>query len=307
MFRRENILYFPGCTGNCKYPDGFKLYQDVFSKLGIKFFTLEAKDYVCCGLEVWEAGYDAEARRLARRNFDMFYEGGYNKIITTSPECYKMFVEDYPKILPEWNIEVINVWGLILKRIKKKHWLIKNKAMETVTFHDNCYLGRHLGIYDAPREILEAIGYEIKEMDNFKEDSFCCGSCGGLKFSNPELADKIAKERVLQAKRIRAKKIIVIGFDNYDILKKNIGDSGIEVLELSEVLANALGIRMFEEKGISEEPIEGEEVILRVKDVDSFKKNILVETKSNMRLREELKEEDYYDGIDSEENWRDVG
>ena len=50
--------------------------------------------------------------------------------------------------------------------------------MEVVTYHDSCYLGRNCGIYEVPRNILKLIGYQIKEMDNSKENSFCCGSCG---------------------------------------------------------------------------------------------------------------------------------
>ena len=164
--------------------------------------------------------------------------------------------------------------------------------MDFVTFHDNCYLGRYCGIYNAPRKILELIGYEVKEMDNSKENSFCCGSCGGLIFSNPDLANKIAKERVLHAKRIGVKKMVVVGFENYDLLKKNIGNSGVEILEFSDVLASALGIGVDK---FDDEPIEEEEKILDVN--EASEKKVLAETKANMRLREELKDEDYYDGF----------
>ena len=73
--------------------------------------------------------------------------------------------------------------------------------------------------------------------------------------------------------------MIVVGFDNYGLLKNNIDNTEIEVFELSDVLANALGIKKIE---VLEEPIEGEE-------------RILLETKANIRLQDELKEEDYYD------------
>ena len=69
---------------------------------------------------------------------------------------------------------------------------------------------------------------------------------------------------------------------------------------MSEVLAHALGIKAFEEKGISEEPIKGEEDVLEI--VREGEVKILDEAKANMRLREELKEEDYYDGS-GDEKW----
>jgi len=317
-FGESETLYFPGCMGFSKHRDKVELYQRVFSKLGIGVKILD--EPICCGLEVYEAGYDAEARKIARRNFQNFIIGGINRVITTSPECYKMFLINYPDFLFDWNIEVENTWGLIVERLKKKHRLIKHKAMEIVGYHDSCYLGRYCKIYDEPREILELIGYEIKEMDNFRENSFCCGSCGGLARANPELALKIAQERVLQAKRVGINKIIVCGFENYDLLKKGSKDTGVEVFELSEVLGQALGIEIIQKE--VEEEIEGEENILESAEnfektgeskssaenfdaissgnvnhskfsKESDEEDVLTETKANMRLREELKDEDF--------------
>ncbi len=285
IFGRNDTVYFPGCINYFKFKEGFEVYQEIFSKLGIRFRILEKQ--ISCGLEALEAGYDNEARKLARKNLDLFNELGVRRVVTTSPGCYKMFLKDYPNILPDWNLIVVDLWELILERLRKKYYLIKNKKMEVVTYHDPCYLGRYCQVYDSPRKILELIGYEIKEMDNSRENSFCCGSCGGLPIVNPRLADKIARERILQAKRIGVKKMIVIGFDNYSLLKKNVGDMGIEILEFSEVLAHSLGIKEFEPV---EERIEGEE-------------RILLETKANIRLQEEFKEEDYYDDF-KEDEWK---
>jgi len=261
IFGRSSTVYFPGCITYFKHKNSFELYQEIFSKLGINFRVLDKQ--ICSGLEPWEAGYEAESRKLARKNFDIFNEEGIKSIITTSPGCYKMFLQNYQEFLPYWNIEVINLWELILEKLKDRPYLIrrmpssekvsslskdneKHKDSETakfVTYHDPCYLGRYCKIYGEPRKILELIGYEIEEMDNSKEDSFCCGSCGGLPRISPLLANRIAKERILQAKRIGVNKIVVIGFENYDLLKDNVGNTGIEVFEMSEILANAMGIK----------------------------------------------------------------
>ena len=63
------------------------------------------------------------------------------------------------------------------------------------------------------------------------------------------LSDNIAKERILQAKRIGVKKMIVIGFETYSLLKDNVGDSDIEILELSTILADSLEIKKMEVSG----------------------------------------------------------
>ena len=274
FLKKTNTLYFPGCTTYFKHPEKFNLYKKIFKKLKINFTTIDKQ--TCCGLELLEAGYETEARNLIKNNFQLFKEEDIEEIITTSPECYKTFLQDYSEILFDWDIKVKNIWDLIIEKLERKPRLIKHKAMETITFHDNCYLGRHLWIYQTPRRILELIGYEIKEMSDNKESSLCCGSCGGLPRTNPELADKIAKERILQAKRIGVKKLIVCSLDNYQLLKKN--SEELEILELSEVLAEALGI-IHSEK--DEEYISDEE-------------RIFEEVKSNKRFAEELDDEDMY-------------
>lgn len=240
IFAKGDVVYFPGCITYFKFGEGFELYQDIFSKLGIKFRIFDKQS--CSGLELWESGYDFEMRKVIRDNFDLFKSENIKKIITTEPGCYKMFTTDYPNILPYWDIEVINIWDLILDKLIKKSWMIKNKD-EIVTFHDSCYLGRYSGIYDSPREILRLLGYQIVEMDNNKENSFCCGSCGGLNRTHPDLAKKVARERLLQAKRIGIEKMIVVGFENYNLLRECSEGIGVNVLELGEIVADSIGVK----------------------------------------------------------------
>ena len=276
LFGKRDTIYFPGCITYFKFKEGFDLYRKIFSRLGIKARVLDEQR--CSGFEVWEAGYDYEMRKIIRKNSDIFKAENVKKIIATEPGCYKIFVKDYPEILPYWDVEVVNIWDLILDKLIKKRWLVENRD-EIVTFHDSCYLGRYCGIYDAPREILNLLGYQIKEMDNAKDNSYCCGSCGGLARMSPELANKIAKERILQAKRIGVDKVIVVGYENYSLLNDNVGDTGVEIYELGQILADSLGINFidFNKNRLDEE------------------QEILIETEANMRLQSELKEEVFYD------------
>jgi heterodisulfide reductase subunit D len=249
--KRSNTLYFPGCIAYYKEKNNFLLWKDIFSRLGIDYKTIDKN--VCCGLPALVAGYDSDARKLARRNFEIFKEEKIDRIITTCPVCFKMFKEDYKKYLPDWNIEILNIWNIILEKLQEKPGLIKNKENTELGFQDSCYLGRYSGIYEEPREILEMIGYKIKEMKDNRENALCSGSCGGLPLSNPLLADKTAKERLLQAKRIGIKKLIVCSLEEYYLLNKNSSGMGLEILEFSEVLGFALGIKK-QDNVISDSP-----------------------------------------------------
>ena len=275
LFGKSKTLYFPGCITYFNFKDNFELYREIFLSLDIDFKIIDKK--ICCGLPPLEAGYETEARKLIRRNFEIFKEEGITSIITNSPCCYKMFLQDYPQMLPDWNIIVKNIWSIVLTKLEKNPGLIKNKVIKTATYNDSCYLGRYCEIYEEPRKILNLIGYKIEELNDSKEESFCCGSCGGLMRINLELADKIAKEKILQAKRIKAKKIITSSLNDYELLKKNSSGTGVEVLEFSEVLAYALGIykKTKENKDISE-------------------------TRANIKIQEEINEDDY-SGEDEED------
>ncbi len=270
IFKGNKTAYFPGCSCYFNHKDNFELYKKILSRLGIDFKVVDKK--LCCGLPALEAGYDSETRKIARRNFEVFSEEGINTIITSDPGCYKMFSLDYPKILPDWNIKVDNIWKLILEKLEFRPGLIKTKAIGTVTYQDSCYLGRYLDIYDEPRKILELIGYEVKEMFDSKSTSICCGSCGGLMFTNPELADEIAKERILQAKRIGVKRIIVSSLAEYELLKRNCKESGLEVFEMSQILAIALGIKNKEDFEKLKEEVE-DEIVLDNKE-EEFNKEV---------------------------------
>jgi Fe-S oxidoreductase len=291
LFKKEDALYYPGCITYYKYKQNFELYQRIFSKLGINIISGE--NIVCCGLPALEAGYEQEAWKLSRKNYELFKEEGVKRVITNCPACLKMFSKDYPELLPDWDIEVIDTWSLILNRLAKKPRLIKKKGEEIIGYHDSCYLGRYCGIYDAPRQILELIGYMIEEIPDNKENSMCCGSCGGLPIVNKELANKITKQRLLQAKRKGIKKIVVASMKNYDLLKKNADGLDIEILELSEVLARALGIKIKEIESEEEESIIGEQEVIDLEE----------DMKIKNELKEEIFEEDEQDKILEEEDF----
>lgn len=255
MFKgKGNILYYPGCLTSFVLKCEAENYKKILSKIGVEFIMLP--DNICCGSPVFNAGYESEGIKLARKNLQLFKEHSVGKIITNCPACFKTFRE-YSGILPDWNIEVEFITTTILNYLKKKKMDFDTR--ERVTYHDPCHLGRHSGIYDEPREILRILGYEVVEMQNNRENSLCCGGGAGLKTNNPELADKIAKKRIEQAKAVRVDKIITtcpLCFahleENSDTKKiltssdfrgaQNSKNFDICVEEFSHVVGDALGL-----------------------------------------------------------------
>jgi len=298
IFKKSSTLYYPGCVTFFKHPESFELYNRIFYRLGIDFKVIDKK--ICCGLPAFEAGYETEARKLVRRNFEIFKEEQITSIITNSPCCYKMF-SDYPKILPDWDIETKNLWRIILAKLEAKPSLIKYNGSGIITYHDSCYLGRHSGIYDEPRKILELIGYSLKEMPESFEESVCPGSCGGLNRTNPELSDQIAKQRIMQARRFGIRRIVVCSLEEYDLLKKNSEGLGVEILEMSDILGLALGLKKPEEKEdfrVNEIIKESEEEQVSSDSLES--ENSKIAENSKVAEDSEIDEEDFEDDEDYE-------
>lgn len=236
-FGKSSTLYWPGCYSSAKHKDQVSAYKKIMKKLGISFYMLD--EFVCCSGVLINAGYESEARKLSRDNFELFKKEGVKKIITSCPLCYKTFSKDYPEMLPDWNIETEFILNVILDKIKQKTKLVKNFIKEKIVYHDPCYLGRYSEIYDEPRELLELVGYDLVELKHNKETALCSGACGNLKQTNPELANQISKDLIKEIK-LTGSKVITPDSRVYVHLKENLKD--IPIYDFSEALAHALGV-----------------------------------------------------------------
>ena len=77
------------------------------------------------------------------------------------------------------------------------------------TYHDPCYLGRHNGIYDDPRDVLDAIpGLQRVEMKRCRDRSFCCGGGGLALFYEPKEEQRMGVRRVRMAAEAGANVIV---------------------------------------------------------------------------------------------------
>ncbi|MBI2630348.1 (Fe-S)-binding protein [Candidatus Pacearchaeota archaeon] len=231
----KNTLYYPGCLTKYVLKSEMENYKKILNKIGVSYITIPEE--ICCNSPVANAGYESEAIKLARKNLELFKKYDVKKIVTNCPACFNNFNKEYKKTLPDWDIEVEHIIITILNYLRKKR--ISNPKRERAVYHDPCHLGRYSNMYDEPRELLTRLGYEIVELPNNKENSLCCGGGAGLKTNDPELANKIAKERIRQAKLLGVDKIITPCPLCYSNMKEN---SGIEIEEFSHAIAEKLGL-----------------------------------------------------------------
>ncbi len=193
------ILYSP-CCYNAFDPPMRKVGQDfiqILKKVGVDFGVL-GNEQSCCGESMRKAGHEEIFKALAQNNIKAFKEAGVTRIVTTSPHCYHAFKVDYPEL--GGNFEVLHYTQYLAELIREGRLTFSKEINKKVTYHDSCYLGRHNGIYDEPREVLKSIpGLELVEMYNNREESLCCGGGGGRVWEETKKGERFSDIRLQQA------------------------------------------------------------------------------------------------------------
>ena len=171
-------LYFVGCNGSFD-TRGKKITEAVVKTLrdaGVDFSIL-GNDEGCTGDPARRAGNEYLYNMLASKNAQTFKENSVRKVVTHCPHCFNSLKNEYPEFGSQ--LEVIHHSELLQKLIKDGKVISKSSEEEKIVFHDSCYLGRHNGIYDAPRETLKTSS--VKEIEQNRETGTCCGA-GGARF-----------------------------------------------------------------------------------------------------------------------------
>ncbi|MDZ7339102.1 MAG: (Fe-S)-binding protein [candidate division KSB1 bacterium] len=180
---RGEVLYFVGCL---PYFDAF------FSDLGIDTLGIARsavkllnkmnitpvllKNERCCGHDLYWTGSVDHVKQLATHNVQAIREAGAKMVVFTCAECYRTFKLDYPVLVGPLGFEVAHLSEYLAPQLDALGQL-QVPAERVVTYQDPCRLGRHLGVYDAPRVVLRALqGLELREMTKHGETAVCCGT-----------------------------------------------------------------------------------------------------------------------------------
>ncbi len=230
------MIYFVGCTASYREKSIAINTAEVLNHLKVDFRIL--KDEHCCGSPIYMTGQTEKAKLIAESNVKLFRNEGIEKILTSCAGCYRTLKETYPKKFGlDHGIEILHLPEYIQEKMKNNEIQFKNNLDMKLTYHDPCHLGRHMGVYEPPREVLKDIpGIELIEMPRNKQNAWCCGSGGGVRSSFKELSSFAAKERINEAKDTTADGIVSCCPFCLNQFNANINDEQIKAFDLSEII-----------------------------------------------------------------------
>jgi Fe-S oxidoreductase len=239
------VLYFPGCY--LSYDPRLKKVAAATAKIlnqaGVDFGILGTKEN-CCGESIRKTGDEDAFKRLARENIKTFIDNGVNKILVSSPHCYHTFKNEYPEFSVDF--EVIHITQYLLALIREGRIEINKGFEKKITYHDPCYLGRHNGIYEEPREVLKMVpGLELIEMPDTLEESLCCGGGGGRIWMETAKGERFSDLRLEQAMEAGAEVLATscpYCISNFEDSRLTLDvEEQIEVMDITEIIQEVTG------------------------------------------------------------------
>jgi Fe-S oxidoreductase len=237
-------IYWVGCAGS--YDDRAKKISQavvkVLQKAAVPFAILGSRE-LCNGDPARRIGHEYLFQTLAQQNIETLNGIGVRKIVVNCPHCFNTLKNEYPDF--GGNYEVIHHTELFAQLVKEGRLRPTEAVEEVLTYHDPCYLGRHNGVYNAPRDVLDAIpGLETTEMPRHRERGFCCGAGGSRMWLEERIGKRVNIERTQEAISTGAATMGVACPYCLIMLDDGAKAEGerIKVLDVAQVLARSTGV-----------------------------------------------------------------
>ncbi|MFW6097148.1 MAG: heterodisulfide reductase-related iron-sulfur binding cluster [Chloroflexota bacterium] len=237
------VLYWVGCAGAFD-PKGQEVARSIATVLhaaGVNFAVLGSME-TCTGDSARRSGNEYLFYEMAMANIETLTEVGADqkRIVTGCPHCLHTIGKEYGELGTDF--QVMHHTQMIADLVGRGKLRLNGNQLEHVTFHDPCYLGRHNGIYDDPRQSLAQAGATLLEMDRSRNNSFCCGA-GGAQFWKEEEpgAEAVSINRYHEAEETGAKTLAV----GCPFCARMLEDAGkeagetMEVMDVAELVARA--------------------------------------------------------------------
>jgi glycolate oxidase len=204
-------------------------------------YTVLGGEESCCGYVEHLAGSDTFNERV-EGNMEKFSIVDPRMIVTPCAGCYKNLKKLYPK-----EFMVFHMSQFVQMMLEEDKMTLRKKVKKRVIYHDPCDLGRHMQVYDEPREVLSSIlGLELTEFAKNRSSAACCGGGGGLMAYDSSMSLEIAAKRVQEAMEGTAEVLVTACGSCKDTLKKGLRKvpksvrRELRIADITEIIAEAL-------------------------------------------------------------------
>jgi Fe-S oxidoreductase len=247
---KGEVFYWTGCTMyyDAFFPEfgvgtlaGTKAAVKLMNRLGVTPVVSPVER--CCGHDLLWNGDRKNFEELARYNIKLVAQSGAKLLVTSCAECLRTWKLDYEPYFTGRMPKIVHVSEFLADRLPDLTF--KRNGEVQVTFQDPCRLGRHLGIYDPPRQMLQALpGVRLSEMRHREKSATCCA--GGTWSNCDRFAKQIQVDRLREARATGAQ-VLVTACPKCQIHFRcamkdpNLKDDiGIEMRDVAELVADAL-------------------------------------------------------------------
>jgi Fe-S oxidoreductase len=242
--RDAEVLLWIGC-GGALVERNHKIVRSLaqlLTKAGVSFAIL-GREEKCTGDPARRIGNEFLFEQLANENIATLDRYKVKTIVTSCPHCFNTFRNEYPQFGGRY--EVFHHSEYLARLVREGKLTGVMPTDKKVTFHDPCYLGRHNGVYDAPRELVQlSTSFAPIEMAQSRATGFCCGGGGGMSFIDEPPNHRVNQERARQVLETDAD-IVAVGCPFCttmleDGINARKGDREVQVMDVAELLWQAV-------------------------------------------------------------------
>ncbi|TMU23017.1 DUF3483 domain-containing protein [Halomonas sp. ATBC28] len=210
----------------------------------IKVLRAAEVDFAVLGTEERDSGDvarrlgdEATFQSLAKRNIATLAQYRFLKIVTCDPHSFHVLGNEYGEL--GGHYEVRHHSTFIAELYEAGRLAFAPWKGGSVTYHDPCYLGRYNGEYEAPRNVLKALGIQVQEMERSSYRSRCCGGGGGAPITDIPGKQRIPDMRMNDVKESGAE-LVAVGCPQCTAMLEGVVDASAEVRDIAELVADAL-------------------------------------------------------------------